>query len=196
MSWRCAVLLAAAATAACTFSEEVGSVWVESATVTPESGGTITVTAADSASLAGAVLSLPPQALATATLIGAAPGAVLASGDLAAASASIEWDPADAGLLLPASFTLPAQLPQGRDPDDFLVLAEGPAGLEVLSGPQLQFDPGSGSLRFSATHLGTFQAAVGKACHDRDDCAAGEECDDGECKPESSPPDGGPPHRR
>jgi hypothetical protein len=146
--------------------------------------------------LEGAALSLPPQALPTATLIGVEPGAVLAAGDLAAASASVEWDPADADLLLPASFTLPARLPQGRDADDFMVLAQGTAGIEVLSGAQLQFDSSSGTLRFSATHLGTFQAVLGMQCHDRDDCSAGEDCDDGECRPGSDDPDGGPPHHR
>jgi hypothetical protein len=187
-----AILLLSSALAACSVSAEVGSAWLASQTVSPANGGAVVVTAAQSSALAGASLQVPPGALAEDAQIGVSPGATVASGDWLPAGPAVDWDPNDLALLAPVAFALPAVLPDGRSPDELLVVASGPAGDELLTGPELMFD--GVLLHFSALHLGTFQAAVGKQCSDRDDCAPGDECDHGVCRP-GEPADAGPPHR-
>ncbi len=106
---------------ACTASTEMlGSHFVKEQLISANAGGTLTVTAADSATLAGLQISVPPGALTADATLTVAYGSVTPAGSKSAGPA-VDLGPDGAHFNLPVSVTLPYALPSGAQSSQLVV---------------------------------------------------------------------------
>ena len=163
-----------------------------SATIGP-AGGTLAVTAGDSATLAGTSITFPAGALAAAVTITINPSSqpVAQAGDLAAGPV-VDFGPDGTVFLAPVTITLPVAIPSGSVAANLSVEAVEGTGAARL----IQVD--SQAAGFATFHTGTFTRFGGVihdqlldggpavdagpgVCASNSDCACGE-CANGQCQ--------------
>lgn len=177
--------------AACDSSQNVGSRYAKTALVAATTGGTVTVTAADDPTLAGASVQIAPGALAADTVVTVAEGAALPLPDGASACGPVvEFGPGDAGFAHPVTIVLPFQLGAGQGPDGLAVHAVDGTGTTVrVWGPDLVVNLDAGTVAFTASHLWRCGPVWGRP--DAGVCPAGHSlcggCGSGRCLPPGSP---------
>ncbi len=175
----CVVALAVA----CDQSVTIGSRWVRQQQVTALHGGTVAVTPADSAVLAGASLRLLPGDLPADTLI-TLEGATSLSGEPRAAGPALAWGPASTLLVRPVLMTLPYSLSAAQSAADLIVFSPDTTGhvLRIEHGA-LAVDELHHLVSFEVPRLGLFQAAAVARCKQVGDCGdTGELCVSDECR--------------
>ena len=171
--------------AGCSGATGVGSIFVKSESVPATQGATITVSSAESASLAGASLQISPRSISSdATLHISLGKEDLAGTDEQAAGPVAEWTPATLAFSTPALMTLPVSLPNGGGGIRALEVELSSSSGERSSA--LPFNvtvSGDATLiQFYVSSLGSFQPVVAKACTSSRTCHDGRVCIDGFCR--------------
>jgi len=174
---------------------DVASRYIKSALVSALEGGTIAVTAQESADLAGAQLAIPPNALAADTIItlelGSQPIAIAPdepSGPVA------QWGPAGTSFSRPAEITLPYLLGANQYVDDLGVIQTGAQAM-VIADPVLDVHESSHQASFRVWVLSEYQPVVQACPSTIHPCPAGTRCIDSRCRAECSSVTCGPGER-
>jgi len=182
-SARHALLLLALLPALACAKSTLASKFIKSAKISASAGGTLTVTAADSADYAGTSITIPPGALAADTTISIAP-AVCSESGCAGLSAGVslgpivEFGPLGTQFSAPVTLRVPfsaAQLAASRNSDVFVYFTaspSAPSGSNVSG--QLTVDTSAGTVSFTASTLGDFSSWLPDTCLEAcpADCAA------------------------
>lgn len=165
---------------------------LKSASIGP-SGGTLSVTTAESASLAGTSITIPPGALTAAVTItiSASAVAVAQPGDLAAGPV-VDFGPDGTVFAIPALLTIPVIIPSGESPSDLIIEAVEASGAAQAIAVDSQSSGlaafhSSGFTRFGGAihhrhHDGGPETDAGTAgCSTDSDCGACAACVNGQC---------------
>jgi hypothetical protein len=137
----------------------VASKYVKSELIAANVGGTLTVTAADSATLAGAQIFVPAGALSTDTRIGIGYGSSSPAGTQAA-GLSAELGPDGLHFNLPVKVTLPFALPTGTDIAQLEVFALESNGQSYLIGHDALLQTSGSMVTFQVNGFTEFQPGV------------------------------------
>lgn len=167
---------------------ELGSRFLSSTLVSPESGGELVVLVEESQTLANTRLQVPAGAVDESVRIFVTPSEdlELADGDLTAGPAA-NFGPDGLSFNTPASLTLPLYaLPQGGDVVRVLV-EEADGSRSVIEGDDVVVDATEGTVTVPVAHFTRFQPATGQppACRSNADCLSNESCVQGLCLPNS-----------
>jgi len=144
-------------------------------------GGMITVTASDSAALAGTTLVFPAGALSADVVITLTPSTtVIATGGAKAAGPVVDFEPSGTMFSVPITVTLPYTLPTGAT-TSALVAKIVEADSTVNTATVTNADGGFASFQLSGFSLGGFIIPTSLACNSNPDCPTGQVCVSGHC---------------
>jgi hypothetical protein len=160
----------------------VGSRYVKSAPVTASSGAVISVTATDSAALAGTSLSIPAGALSADTTITVEPGLLPLVTDGEALSPVVEWGPSGLVFSTPATMTLPLTLSLSDQASDLEVVVEEADGT-VKAIATVTLDATRTRASFKVSGFSSYQVRRRHAaCTTNAQCASTQTCVSGTCR--------------
>jgi hypothetical protein len=141
---------------------QLASNYVKSELISASLGGTLIVTAADSATLAGAQISIPPGALSTDTRIGIGYGSSSPAGTQAA-GLSAELGPDGLHFNHPVTVTLPFALPAGADLSQLEVFALESSGQSYLIDHHALVQTSGSMVTFQVNGFTEFQPGISAA---------------------------------
>jgi Cys-rich repeat protein len=180
---RCLALLAVLAVAGCNNSTQVGSVLVTSQDIKAAQGGTIAVSAAQSADLAGARLVVPANSLTTNTTITVSLDKTSLVTSTQAAGPVGVFGPTGTTFTDGATLSLPFKLSATQKVGGlFIQVVEDDGTKSLIAGRDLLVDSASGLVTFKVKHFTRYQPGARDVCTADSDCAAGQSCVGGVCE--------------